>query len=336
MDWQEFFSDLFFNTWNKAGLPNPIDYGEEYVKKRERAVFINRYIEEPFESNPALESHLLNSIYGFGSLHGKMFGRLLNLNEKEVTDAADWCGRFNLGISLFDYLSDETVGGIKSVISLDVFQPFTQNTKRVIRELNSAEKFLNNLTVSVLHDSTVHKNQDEPSSNLMQLLGQLFEAQVFLSNQKLTNTKDLAKIKHALFLKSAEPFRVMAEYVLYSACIDKPKIREQARVLGTAIGVCYWLIDDAKDIWIDLKAGDWNVFLQLIAQQNPNIFNNLLNDSSDEISKEICNQNQNVQLMISKAINNLVKSTKKLDVSEKIVRHQMGLLGAALWHWSKF
>ncbi len=336
MDWEEHFGDLFFKAWHKAGLPDPIDYSEEYIRTREGAGFVNRYIEEPFKATPALEKNLMNSIYGFGALHGTMFSSLFNLNDTATHKASDWCGRFNLGISLFDYLSDETLGGIHSVISLEVFQPFMQDGKSTARELTSSEEFLNNLTTSVLHDLVSLEKQNKTSNNLMLLMRQLFEAQVFLSQQTLANTKDLAHIKHALFLKSAEPFRVMAEYALGTARNKNPKVLDKARALGTAVGSCYWVIDDAKDVWIDLEAGEWNIFLQRAAQQNAAIFNKLPNDALDDSLKEIWKQNNTVEDIITTVINDLLRATKKLEVSESVVKHELGLLGASLWHWIKF
>lgn len=336
MDWQEHFGDQFFKAWHKAGLPDPIIYAEEYVRTREGAVFVNRYIEEPFKPDAALEKNLLNSIYGFGSLHGNMFSRLLNLNKTVTIKASDWCGQFNLGISLFDYLSDETLGGIHSVISLDAFQPFMQEGKSAMRELTGAEEFLNNLTSSVLHNLVTLEKHNETPNGIMQLMRQLFEAQVFLSRQTLANTKDLAHIKQALFLKSAEPFRVMAEYALCVARNKNPKILDQARALGTAVGSCYWLIDDAKDVWIDLEAREWNIFLQLAAQQNTDIFKQPHNDSLGDGLNEIWKQDKSVELMINKAIYDLLRATEVLEVSESVIKHELGLLGASLWHWSKF
>lgn len=336
MDWQEHFANLFFKTWHKAGLPNPIEYGEDYVRIREGAGFVNRYIEVPFEPDAALEKNLLNSIYGFGSLHGNMFGKLLNLNETVTTEASDWCGRFNLGISLFDYLSDETQGGISSVISLDAFQPFIEKKKSTMRELTSTEEFLNNLTNSVLNDLLTLEKQNQKPNDLMQLMRQLFEAQMFLSKQILSHTKDLNRIKQALFQKSAEPFRVMAEYTLLVARNKNPKLLNRARSLGTAVGSCYWLIDDAKDVMIDLEAGEWNIFLQLAAQQNDAIFKKVQNNSFQEGFEEIWKQDKSVEKMISKTIQDLFQVTQELEVSESIIKHELGLLGAALWHWSKF
>lgn len=336
MDWEEHFGDLFFKAWQKAGLPDPMDYHKDYVQSRFGAVFVNRFIEEPFESSPILEEQLLKSIYGFGALHGNMFSRLLNLDETISFGASDWCGRFNLGISTFDYLSDETIGSIQSVISLDAFESFTQEKKSSPRELTAAEEFLNNLTASVLNDLVNLEKQNELSNDLMTLMQQLFKAQVFLSRQTLTNTNDLTQIKQALFLKSAEPFRVMAEYALSISKNKSSKVLDQARALGTAIGSCYWLIDDAKDVWIDLEAGEWNIFLQLAAQENDTIFNKLPNHSIKDDLKDFWKQNNSAEYLINTAINDLLLATKELEVPESVIKHELGVLGSSLWHWIKF
>ena len=336
MDWEEHFGGMFFKAWQKAGLPDPMDYHKDYVQSRYGVVFVNRFIEEPFESALILEENVLTSIYGFGALHGKMFIRLLNLDDTATIETSDWCGRFNLGISTFDYLSDETTGGIHSVISLDAFDSFTQENKSSSLELTAAEEFLNNLTASVLNDLINLEKQNESANDLMTLMQQLFKAQVFLSGQSLTNTQDLAKIKQALFLKSAEPFRVMAEYALGIARNKSPKVLGQARALGTAIGFCYWLIDDAKDVWIDLEAGEWNIFLQLAAEHNDAIFNKLPNHSIKDDLKNFWKENDCAEHLINKAINDLLQATKELEVPESDIKHELGVLGSSLWHWIKF
>jgi hypothetical protein len=338
MDWHEHFGDVFFETWRKAGLPNHLDFTDEYIQARAGLEFKNIWIQQPYEFSPALEDNLLRSVYGFGALHGKMFSELFNLNDALRHDASDWCGRFNLGISLFDYLCDEVVDRPNGVMSLKVFQPFTKKKITEIQPLTPTEEFLSNLAGSVLQDlgKLNFKNEELKKSNhLLKLMKQLFKAQSFLSNEGLSDSTDLEKIKKALYLKSAEPFKVMAEYTLGLSHTNAPLLFKNARSIGKAVGHCYWLIDDAKDVWIDLEAGQWNLFLQLAAQEDSQLFSKNSDMSIRDKLTQIWKKGNHAEKISEQVVKRLVKTIGKIEVSEKTKEHTLGLLSASLWYWYK-
>lgn len=339
MDWNDHFGTVFFETWQKAGLPYHDDFLAEYVETRYTVEFNNVWIKRPYKSSPAIEENLLRSIYGFGYVLGKVFSALLKLNETESKKASDWCGRFNLGISLFDYLSDETAGGVNRVSSLKIFQPFTKEEISEAYALTPEEEVLSNLTKSILSDldnTVVKKQGSQKTDQLFKLMKQLYEAQNFLSKEGLSAQADLNKIKKSLYRKSAEPFRMMAEYTARTADRNDPLLIENARSLGKAIGYCYWIIDDAKDVWMDLEAGQWNLFLQIAASEDPLIFKKKSDASRDDYLQGIWKQSKHAEKLSAQIVESLVRSTEVLEATDEVKKHTLGLIAASLWQWHSY
>lgn len=338
MDWHNHFENVFFDTWQKAGLPHHQEYVNEYIETREHGDFKTNWIKNSSGISSDLHPAQLNSVYGFGVTTGKIFAEMFGSSDDIAENTADWCGRFNLGISLFDYICDE-MDGLDEVTSLKVFQPFINKSYSKTSTLNPAQELLSNLTGSVLLDleKTVEKKEGYQKTDvLFKVLKQLFEAQNFLSKEALSDHADLNKVKEALYLKSAEPFRVMAEYTARIAHSNDPILLKNARSIGKALGYCYWLIDDAKDVWIDLEEGQWNLFLQLAASEDPLIFTKKRDAFMDKHLTSIWEQSKHAERISSEIVKRLVHATRKLELSKKVEQHTLGLIAASLWQWFRY
>ena len=266
MDWHSHFQKTFFETWQDAGLPGHGDFLSEYYALLEQYEEENEFIKKSPSPSPGLSEARLYTVYGFGVAVGKIFAEMLDVTPALKKHTSDWCGRFNLGISLFDYICDE-LDGLQSVTSLRIFQPFMQTSGTHNRILTPAEELLDNLAGSVLNDlkkAGNDKKQYYKTDMLFDVMKRLFEAQHFISTERLSGHAHLKKIRRALYLKSAEPFRVMSEYTACMSDVHDRKLIKKARSIGKAVGTCYWLIDDAKDVWIDLEAKQWNLFLSAL------------------------------------------------------------------------
>jgi hypothetical protein len=335
MDWQNHFGTIFFDTWQKAGLPHHQEFIAEYIDIREHGDFKNDWMNQSITISQGIDSNQLRSVYGFGVVVGKVFSEILGLTVAKTSNASDWCGRFNLGISLFDYICDE-LEGINSVSSLKVFQPFIKADYSDTRRLTPAEELLSHLAGGVLNDlkiAGVKKGGYHKTHLLFKVMKQLFEAEDFVSKEGLSADTDLKKINKALYLKSAEPFRIMAEYTARMSEANDPLLIKNVRSIGKAVGYCYWLIDDAKDVWIDLEAGRWNLFLQLAAAEDPRIFA----QHRDELTKSrlvsIWEQANHAQRISNQIVKKLVHAVSGMGLSEKVEQHSLGLVSASLWQW---
>ncbi len=335
MDWHNHFNTIFFETWQKAGLPHQQNFLPAYYKILEQYDFKNDWIKQSPKISAGIDHTQLYAVYGFGVTVGNFFGEMLGLNEKLTENSSDWCGRFNLGISLYDYICDEG-DGVNRVSSLKVFKPFIKAGYTDTHPLTVAEELLSNLAGSVLNDVkkvAAKKEGLHKTDLLFKLMKQLFEAQDFVSKQRLCANADLDKIKKALYFKSAEPFRVMAEYTARMADANDGSLIKKARSIGKAIGYCYWLIDDAKDVWIDLEAQQWNLFLLLAAKKEPEVFAQERDVFTDSRLLSIWEQSNHAQKISNQVIKRLVHAVARLELSKKTEQNTLGLVAASLWQW---
>ncbi len=331
MEWHSHFQSAFFKSWRCAGLPDHEDFLSAYYLMLEQR---NKKIEW-IENSSGIDHSRLYDVYGFGVTVGKFFAEMFDLSTGQTTITSDWCGRFNLGISLFDYISDE-LAGATSVASLNVFQSFIKTKDSKPRSLSAAEELLTQLAGSVLGDlknAGTTKNGIQKSNPLFPVLQKMFDAQNFISAERLSAGVDLKKIKKALYLKSAEPFGVMAEYTAQMADATDPCLIRKAHSIGKALGCCYWLIDDAKDVWIDLEAGQWNLFLQLAAADHPNLFAQNREGLTEKSLFQQWEQGNHAQKISEQIINRLIRSVKKLQLTDEAEQHTLGLVSASLWQW---
>lgn len=334
LNWQEHFGNVFFDLWKKAGLPDPIEFAGKYIELRYQAVFNHEMIKETEDSDSVLKQHLVNSIYGFGFLHGRMFAQLLGIRELEIPDAIDWCGRFNLGIGTFDYVTDETPDGMAKLDSFEVFQSLKPVNPQLKQQLNPTEIFLIELSQGVLKDID-NMDHANGTDHLMLRMKQLYKSQMFLSKESLKKMTDPESIRHALYLKSAEPFLVMAEYIAKASNLSQEKT-EIAKALGKAFGRLYWLIDDAIDVWVDLEADDWNLLLLKAYDGNPKLFTEQSNDSLKNELEKIWYEDSIAERLSNDMIQELINTVNKLQTSDEEITHQLGIMASALWHWYKF
>ena len=66
---------------------------------------------------------MVDRVYGFGHVVGTALAGLLGVTGPPAR-AADWCARFNLGISLVDYVCDES-DRLDVLASLEPFRSLT-------------------------------------------------------------------------------------------------------------------------------------------------------------------------------------------------------------------
>ncbi len=98
----------------------------------------------------------------------------------------------------------------------------------------------------------------------------MMRAELLMANARSIGPPDVEALLAASRTKSAAPFATMAEWM----CLGPPTcgaLRSHARRLGAAIGECFWLVDDARDVWEDLDRDRWNLFLIVAAKSDATI-----------------------------------------------------------------
>jgi hypothetical protein len=265
MDWFSRFKSEFFNVWCGAGFPAPDRFDAAYASQLARAC----YQSPPTLPRPApapLEPTLVDAVYGFGERYARHCGILLGVSGPALVRRADWCGRFNLGISLLDYLCDEHAG-LERVLRLRSLAALAPRASVETSERGDAtEVFLDQLAAGLL--TSLDRVADARlGRGLRSSLRRMFAAEAAAAEGALTPVPG-RRVVAALRLKSEEPFAVMAQWVAQGA--DREGW-QAARALGRALGHCYWLFDDARDLWEDFDARRWNRFLLRAIARDPRL-----------------------------------------------------------------
>ena len=105
-------------------------------------------------------------------------------------------------------------------------------------------------------------------------LARLYRAEVATAQHTLTSHDDPKNLERDLRVKSAGPLILMARHVAAGGSVAVGRARaldEVAADLGAAVGTLFWLADDAHDLWIDLAADSWNLFLLRVAVIDPRV-----------------------------------------------------------------
>lgn len=343
MYWHGHFQSAFFEAWAKAGLPHPDAYLSEYNETLNHIRFNPGRLNRSRQEFPALDPKLLDSVYGFGVIVGNVCAGCLGIASPATGSASDWCGRFNLGISLFDYICDES-DGVGAVTALPAFHLFTGGDGRPspsARRQTPVDEFLSNLAAGVLSDLENVCGSAAGArgrcASLWKAMREMFRAEIMASELPLSQSADFKHIRKALSLKSVEPFRVMAEWMAQSADVRESQILiRNARALGRSLGHCYWAIDDAKDVWTDLAAGRWNLFLLLAAAEDPQLFGREYDTLTDVRLTRIWERSNIARRVSADVVPRLTKAVANLQLPAKTRQNTLGLVAASLWQWYKF
>jgi hypothetical protein len=329
MSWEEHFEQEYFSSWHKEGLPDFHNYIDQYIELREHKNHGSEWIKEIHEILPGISGAQLYSVYGFGIVTAHILCQLLNLEINKLKAPIDWCGRLNLGISLFDYICDVEKGHNR-LVNLSTFREFISH-KNLKPASTDAELVLDKIARSVIDDVLRLETED---SGLLQLLKNMFEAELLISSLHIQDPYNYKVIEDALFQKSAVPFRIMSEYLIITSGIQDNKAL--TRRVGDVIGNFYWMIDDARDVWEDLESGHWNYIILnthrwVHASVTPSVDDQLRHTLSENWKEENV-----VASIINKTIQELKILLKDMDIIDLKKETALGILGASLWQWWKY
>ncbi len=323
MKWQQHFFTVFFNEWMQAGLPHPQHYTAAYIDARVHSFNAIPFVDEEHADATGIPYHQLRSVYGFGKVIGELLCDWLQLPGEHTKHVACWCGRFNLGISLFDYVCDE-LKQKEALQNLDAFQVLFSHDKVYHKPLNAVEELLNTLAASVL--TQLKNNSFELVAPVMR---SMFEAEYLLADKRYEPTTGKAEIKKLLYLKSVEPFKVMA---LYAGTYTKKTKHQLASVckLGELMGNCYCLIDDACDLMEDVKNERWNLFL---AELMPSLGSPPQPEKFAAFTEQLINDKYAYSFAKTE-VYQIAKLFNKTVLPEEKKNKMIGFIGASLWQWA--
>jgi hypothetical protein len=185
---------------------------------------------------------------------------LFGADAASVARTVEFCGTFNLGISLFDWLCDEKCE-VEALLTAPPFHEFAPSVKPMQQPPDGpVHKLLRSLAEEVL--TRIGQSPGPTADALRHQLSTMMLAQAALSRAVLAPGSDLSQLASDARLKSSGPFRFMAEWAALGTTVD----RARAAVLGLALGDVFWLVDDATDVWQDIDAGRWNLVIAAAAR----------------------------------------------------------------------
>jgi hypothetical protein len=333
-DWRRSFRSELFRAWRAAGLPSPETFEGAYEDLRDQA-------EPPAvpraAARGALDPVTIRAVYGFGHAIGAVCADLLCIDGSARQTSMSWCGRFNLGISLVDWLCDEAAVPPSAIASLPAFTALTATRcRRPPPPAHDVALFLDGLArellVELARDAGTPRPR-EPRSALWPTLRRMLRAELAVAQPVRFGPSATALA--LLRLKSVEPFRIMAERTLASGDTSPPeKAVKVARRIGRAIGECVWLVDDADDLWRDLDAGHGNRFIaSAIAADNRVV-------ASDESALvdiavvRVLRRERTAERLCSRAVNRLGAAIRCAPCEPQMQERAAGLVGAALARWA--
>ena len=215
-DWRRSFRSELFRAWRAAGLPSPDAFERPYEELRDQG-------EPPAVPRAAARGPLdpvtVRSVYGFGHAIGAVCADLLCVDGLSRQASVSWCGRFNLGISLVDWLCDEAAIPPSAIAALPAFAPLTAPRRRSSPPAHDAAVFLDGLTRELLGElarDAGAPRAGEPRSALWPTLRRMLRAELALAEPGFVGASASAEALAPLRLKSVEPFRIMAERTLAS------------------------------------------------------------------------------------------------------------------------
>ena len=200
--WHAQVRAALFAAWDDAGLPDPARGMGPY---REAIARAPAPIDVPPITEGPLNRELVDRVHGFGVAIGRALADMLALPDGASTDAAvAWCGRFNLSISLLDYVCDES-GRVDALEGLEPFRtlsgrsapPPTTLEERVVSELAVA-------LLTELDASPARPAEWRP------LVRDLYAAEVITARESYTTARSTDEVRALLRTKSAGPFALMA------------------------------------------------------------------------------------------------------------------------------
>lgn len=328
MHWLGEFRAALFAEWMSAGLPDPEQHMARY---RQELAGARCPLDLPFADGGPLDRAVVDRVYGFGYVVGTAFSSLLGVTGPPARDAADWCARFNLGISLVDYACDESAR-LDVLASLEPFRSLAGRSGGTRVDPRPEEQVAASLADEVIAELSRSMGEDRARREL----AKLYRAEVATAQHTLAIRYDPKNLERDLRVKSAGPFVLMARHVAAAGSVGLGRAGardEVAADLGAAVGTLFWLADDSQDLWIDLAADAWNLFLLKVAAIDPRVLAAPPGPFRDAAILKVLTEHKVAPTEACAAVDALVKALASGDRKPRDGGNPLGVVGAALAVW---
>jgi hypothetical protein len=337
LDWYSTFRSAFFGEWTRQGLP------ESSLDRPTGAGWPAAPCPWLAEVPPGAATHegiargldpaTANAVYGFGLFIGAAFGRLHGAAPPTIDSRTAFCAEFNLGISLFDLVCDEGNAADRAALrALPAFQVFT-GARSTATPASPVLAVLDRVAASALAKLAQDIGPAGPRrAGLWRTLFAMFDAQIRRTGTTTAQLDDAEALRRILRLSSAEPFRVMSEWMARGPRASPLDLRRAAH-LGRCVGDCYWLIDDARDVWDDLYAGRWNRFLLDARAVEPSLSLERPTPFVEARLTHLWEDTRTAERVSRWAVGRLAQALRGLPVSAERAREPIAHIHSSMHHW---
>lgn len=334
-DWRRSFRAELFRAWRAAGLPGPEGFERAYEELRSQA---NPPAVPHAAARGPLDPVTIRAVHGFGHAIGAVCADLLCVDVPSRQASVSWCGRFNLGISLVDWLCDEAAVPPSVSASLPAFAPLTAGRRPSPPPALDVAVFLDGLArdllVELARDAGAARPR-EPRSALWPTLRRMLRAELALAQPGVVAPTASSTALALMRLKSVEPFRIMAERTLASGDTSPSEARVKvARRIGRAIGECVWLVDDANDLWRDLDARHGNRFIAAAVAADARVVASDDTTLVDIAVVRVLRRERTAERLCPRIVNRLAAAVRCAPCEPRVQERAAGLVGAALARWA--
>ena len=328
MHWSGQYRAALFAEWNSQGLPDPQAHLDRY---RAAVADARCPLDLPYAESGPLDRDVVDRVFGFGHVVGGAIAGILGTPDQPAGECADWCARFNIGISLVDFICDES-GRLAVLAGLEPFRSLVSGPASPPSSARPEEAVAGSLANGVIAELADLIGSDRA----LDAMARLFRAELATTRRSLSSADDLVDIERDLRDKSTGPFALMAQRatagVGTAAGRAEPGV-EVATALGAAVGTLFWLADDASDLWTDLSAGSWNVFLVRVAACDPLVVAGRPSPFRDAAILRTLTGHQIASREATSALAALAASLGAADRDPDQVVAELGLIAAALALW---
>lgn len=217
-----------------------------------------------------LAEPVLPRVLGFGWQQADGLAALAGTPSSFRAEVAHLGALFNLGIALFDFVSDRfpvRAALLLAQVTPEFLEAHLADGQGSTRSSGDAGiDLLVGLIVEFFARCHTLGGERKDRHSLSRIIFAMYGAERFVSEVKRDHGPPTLRVWRELRRKSALPMTTMAQLALLPQPHADEAMRSAARISASLAGNAIWIVDDLADVREDWDAGSWNRPLWLLAR----------------------------------------------------------------------